>query len=420
VGKNRIDFQFLGDARDLINATRGAQGALDRTETAADRTDRAMGRFDDTIKNLALGIGAAELGKFAYEAIQMGEQADQVAESARTVLGPELETLRKNLEDVRGAMGLNVAELDTLAAQFGLLTESMGLTDSEQATFIENLVNTGGDLAAFRGDVGQAQEAIDSLAGAYKGEFDSLENWGIKLSAAEVELRKVEIAARDGSENLSDQQLELMAITELIEERSAPAFGSLAEAQETAAGQANELKTKWEDLQIKVGQFLAPALDWLLTLVLDGIEAWGRLTDAQEFWNTRLGVWYKKLDDFTHRVLEPFGKVIRAIRDAVGWLIEKFETLIGVLGRVKFPSVPSWVPFIGDDGGGGRQLGGTPAPKGISGGGPLTGGGSRTINVNVEAGLSNPQSVAQTVVETLQVYEQTNGTIPITVRGWEQ
>lgn len=426
----KISFKFLGDARDLIDATRGAQRALDKTEDSSSRTRDALGRMDDTIKNLAIGIGAAELGQFAYQSIQMADQAEALAESARTVLGPELDTLRSNLEDVRGMMGLNIGELDGLAAQFGLLTESMGLTDEQQRTFIENTLGVAGELAAFKGDIGLTQEAVESLAGAYKGEFDSLENWGIKLSAAAVQARKLEIAARDGNEELTDQQLELEAITELINEAAAPAFGSLADAAGDSAAKSNELKTKWEDLQILIGTILSPALEWLLDLVLNAVDAWGRLTDKAEFWNTRLGHWTRSIMDFVNNVLAPFKTALGAIRDGFQWIIDKVQILIGWLDRISFPDIPSWVPFIGDDGAGkGGVVGSDIVPKtpgSVSGGGarsfgsPATGGSPPGVHVTVEAGLGDPQAIARKVVEVLQVYQQTNGALPITVTGVEE
>lgn len=422
---NKISWSFLGDARNLVDATRGANRALESTEAAGSRTDRALGRMDDAVRNLAIGLGAAEIGRFALDSIAMADSAEQAAESAEAVLGPALDSLHERLEGIRGTMGLNIGEVDALAAKYGLLTDGMGLTDEAQADFIATLVEVGGDLAAYNGRVGEVEAAIDSLGGAVRGEFDSLEQWGVKISAAALQAKALELATDPANASLSEQELQLLALTTLIKEQAAPAMGALKDAQDDNAAKANELKTKWEDVQIMLGNFLSPALNWFLDLLLRASEAWGRLTDKAEFWNTRLGHWTRSFLNFMETVLAPFIAMWNAIRDAIQFVIEKVQWLIDLLGKIKFPELPSWVPFVGSPDGPGKSTG-TFGPKG--GSGPVVGGGSRASSyasmpatqISVEAGIGDPQAIAQRIVELLQQYELTNGALPVTVLKSEQ
>lgn len=428
---NKVSWKFLGDASDLIRATRGANKALDDTSDASKRSSMSLGDLKGTLKDLAIGLGAVELAQFAWDSIQMGDAAEQVAESAEEVLGSSLDTLHERLEGTRQAMGLNILELDTLAAKYGLLTEGMGLNDEAQAEFIETLVTVGGDLAAFNGRIGESEEAIDALAGAVRGEFDALENWGLKINAAAVEQEALRLEAEGLTEGLSEQEVELLALTNLINEQAAPALGSLEEAQDTNATKANTLKTKWEDLQIMLGQFLSPALEWLLDLVLNAAEAWGNLTDSQEFWNTRLGVWTRAVLDFVDTVLTPFRVAVEAIASAFSWLYDMGKKAVDFISNIDLPSIPNplgWIP--------GFAKGGTvPGPKGaprlirahggerivnddmgVTGGAGGTGNG---VNIIINTGVGDPQAIGRAVVEALQVYEQTNGALPVTVKGVE-
>ncbi len=50
-------------------------------------------------------------------------------------------------------------------------------------------------------------------------------------------------------------------------------------------------------------------------------------------------------------VFGPFGITIRGIGNTVGWLIDQIEALIGVLKKVKFPSLPGWIGGLGGLGG---------------------------------------------------------------------
>lgn len=422
----RLSWKFLGDARDLDQANRTAQRSLDQTEGKTKKTDRAFSGLNTTLVAFAGAIGAAEVGRFALDAVKLSQAADQAAISAEKVLGPALDTLRGNLEGTREAMGLNRGELDEIAARFGLLTDSLGLTDEAQAEFIEGLITMGGDLAAFKGDVTDAPAAIDAFGSALKGEFDALESFGVKLSEAEVKERALKLALDPANEGLSDQELRIQAITELIAEKAAPAVGSLEEAMDDGKTAAQELNTKLEDMKIALGEKLAPAVEWVLGFLLDAIDAWDRLRN--DFENTQLGAFVKEL--------EPVGAVLKWILDNLLNIPAAIKTVKDVAKGIGnfFSSVAGGIGSVAKAIGviPGFAKGGTvPGPKGskqlvVAHGGeeitnPAMGGGSGggDIYLTVQAGVGDPQEIAKTIVDVLRVYNQTNGALPVTVRSVE-
>jgi hypothetical protein len=424
---NDLFFRFLGDAKDLDQATRKANQALGSTDRESSKTKTSIGNLNRAVGGFVATIGAREVLTFAKDAAELAMQAEAAGESAEKVLGPALQTVHTNLDGVRQAMGLSSLELDTIIAQYGLLTEQYFETDEAQAAFIEDLVRMGGDLAAFKGDVSAAPEAVAAFGAALRGEFDPLEQFGVKLSEAAIQEEILRLKADPLNDTLSDQELRIAAIQSLINDKAAPALGSLAEAIERGDTKGSELNARLDDMKIKLGDKLQPALEGVLSFLLDVIEGWERLTT--DFDNTKLGQWVQKL--------EPVGAVLKWIGDnllnisaALNIIREAWDKVKGFWNTITsgIGSAAKWIGAIP-----GFAKGGTvPGPKGaprmiVAHGGervtnPDMGGGGGdgiTYQINVTAGVGDANEIARQIVEALQVYNQTNGAIPVTVRSTE-
>ena len=288
--KRTIEVDFLVDDKDK----KKLKGIGDEAQGTVSKFDGMKGAIGGAVA----AIGIQQIADFALELGQLAEQAQIAADSAEKVLGPALEGLHEDLEQTRLTMGLNSGELDALIAQFGLMTESLGLTDEAQAEFIEWLIQTGGELAAYKGDLGLSEEAVAALGATLRGEYDSLEQFGIKVGDAAVEERKLQLAADPANASLSDQQLELLALQQLITEKAGPAIGSLAEAQDGLAGKTNEATARFEDLKAKLGVQLLPVLEDLLSFLLEFMDSWDRLANPATFETTNLAAWLRSLEDF--------------------------------------------------------------------------------------------------------------------------
>lgn len=407
-------FRFLGDAKDLGRASRDAQGDLEGVNRKA---SAAVGPFG-AAKGAALGfigaLGVGTVASFVNETARMGEQAAIAGESAEKVLGPALEGLHERFEDVRGTLGLNIGEFDTIAAKFGLLTDSMGLSDEAQAEFIGNLIETGGELAAFRGNVSEAPEAIDAMGAALRGEFDPLEQFGVKLSEAAVQERILELKSKPANAALSEQELRVKAIQELIDEKAAAAVGSLAEAADTLAGKTNEANTALDDARIALGAKLQGPMTAVLEFLLESIEAWERLANPETFETTQLAKWLRDLDEglgpvdeWIGELIASFGELFRIVGDVIDRIANLGDTPVPVAGGGT-RRVPSPQPYRPP----GRP-GGVLQGLGTQSLGPY-GGSMGAVYITVNA--LDPAAAAKAVVQALQNFERTNGAIPITTR----
>lgn len=427
-------FRFFADTKGLSRGTSDASRDLSKTEKAAAGASRGFSNMGRALAAAGLAIGAKEVLDFAIASGKMAEQAQIAADAAETALGPAADTLRTRFEDLRGVMGFNSGEFDTLIAKQGLLVTSLGASQEAAGDLIGDLVEIGGDLAAFTGEVGETEAAIDAVGAAIRGEFDPLEQWGVKLNEAQI---KAEIARREGVDPLfaalEDGEQRLIVIRDLITEGAAPAIGSLGDAADTAAGKANDLNSSLEDLQIELGEALRPAIEEGLDLLLDTVNLLNDAADGTRTWTDRLislGDALAGLVGDTNAISEEWALWTGRI-DAARRNVDNFVRSIGNIPNlianpfreIRAPSLPSWVPRF--------QKGGTvPGPRGAPTPAIVHGGeeilrpdqqhsmsSGAGVVINVTAGLSDPQTIAREIVNLLQIYNRTNGPLDVAVRG---
>ena len=407
--KREIRYRTTMDARDY---QRGARKVEDATGGMQQLMIGAQRRVGEAAVNMGRDLARAA-AQWIGDAPLMAEKAAIVAESAEKVLGTAAGELRKEFAELRLVMGLNIGEFDALIARMGLVTEVMEGGDEAQADFIGRIIESSAALAAFQGDIGLAGEVTEALMALMRGEVDTIERWGINLKKADIDERAAELMEMNSA--LDEQTAFYLALVELVEEQAAPAFDSMAEAQETAAAKSTALRTKSEDLQIILGDKLLPILIAILDWVLKGIEGWEMF--AQVLGNRGLMG--------TLRVLFPtLDKLARLIERIVGWLRSAWEwagKASGALGRIRVPKIS--FPSFGIPGfaGGGTVPGPVGKPtlavlhggETVSGiGGRSGGGGGGGVTINVTAGISSPQETAEAIVDLITLYERQNGQLP--------
>lgn len=443
-----ILFRFLGDAKSLERAGGKADKSLGKTQ-------KAMGGLTKAVGALGLALGAREVLQFGLDAAKMAEQANLAGEAANKVLGPSADMLRSRFEDLRGVMGLNSLEFDQLIAKQGLLVTGMGASEEAAAENIAKLIQLGGEAAAFTGEVDRTTDAIDAMTAAIRGEFDPLEQWGVKLSEAKIQ---AEITRREGVDPLfaamEDGEKRIEVITDLIEDALAPALGSLEGAADTAAGKQNDLTASFEDLKIELGQELLPALHDLTQALIDleplikgvatvaGVAAGNLGNLASVFANItsffsgsdslidrfiRLGDAIERFFTATPtgRLAQWLGEMLRKVGDLGNLVIRvtaRIQNMFNIARNIS--NVVGSIPFF-HSGGTVPGPAGQAVPAMLQGGERVlprghsqnSGGGdgmSVTINIGV---AGDPQATAQAIVNLLETYNRNQGAVPIEVRN---
>ena len=437
-----VYIRYLADASKLVGESKRAGRSVDKVGGSAKRANKQMSGFaSSTVKFFAGTAVAAGMAMFVNEGIKMADTADLIRTSWEKTFGAAGGTLVSNLEDQRKALGLAEFEMQKLLGTTGQLAQQQGMTKDESADFAEQLFIMAGDVAAFTGELDAAPQVLGAFQAAIRGEFDPLEQFGIKLSQAAINNKALEMTAKATVKELTDQEKQT-ALLALITDALADETGALSEAMETGATDANELTAEMKDAQEgigQVGQVLKRSLNSALLWFIDLMESAGRKIGTYLTWLDKMGdktagvfgALIRFASDFSEalfgvgdgaqnmaaRFSSAFNSIMGPIRGVSSGINSLSSRVNSVIGRIRSIRIPGFATggIVGGQTGapslavvhGGERVQ-TPAQQRSADGG---GGGGNVYNISVSAGLANPNETAMAIVDLLRQYQRTQGAL---------
>jgi hypothetical protein len=254
-----------------------------------------------TVPILAMGAAMVKTASDMEESINkvevaFGASADNVKNWSKTTL--------KNFGIAQGTA------LD-MAANFGDMSTSMGLSTSEAEKMSTSLVGLAGDMASFK-NIGfdQAQTALTSI---YTGETESLKLLGIVMTEANLE----QFALSQGlSANLKkySQAEKVQLRYRYVMQMSANSHGDFIRTGAGAANQSRIFAESLKELAANFGKILLPIFIKVITKVNQVIQ------------------WFGNLSDRTKKII----LIVLALTAAVGplvFIIGKVISIISMVGK---------------------------------------------------------------------------------------
>lgn len=275
---------------------------------------KAGSKWGSALKASALaglaGLGVAA-GKILGDSVRAASEAEQAVGGVQAVFGKYADSVLADSKKAAAGLGLSAAAYNELITASGAMLKNKGLKSF--ATDARDLVKVGADLAAQYG--GSTKDAVDALNSALRGESDPIERYGISMNAAAIQAEALSLglvknvkdlgkikAAQNGAilaqrkyntalsehgkgsdevlaaesslvrsksalskalegtkAQLTDAQKAQAALS-LVTKQSADAQGAFARESDTLAGQQQRLGAEWDNLKVKLGTALLPAL----------------------------------------------------------------------------------------------------------------------------------------------------------------
>lgn len=241
-----IRIAILADAR---NALRG----LNQTETAAGRLGRGVGRALGGVAKVAAGAAAAvgtiavAAGAGALKLGGMASEAEQSFGAVEAVLGKSAKQFQRWTDANAAAYGITEQVANQAGATYAALGKNLGIAEQDLADFGIRGIQTAADMAAAFG--GDTTEALEALGAGLRGEFDQLEQYGVKLTADLVK-RKQEaegITAAAATELLIQQQL-------------GGVIGQNSREHDTWAATTDRIRAKMQEILTAAGKIVLPVM----------------------------------------------------------------------------------------------------------------------------------------------------------------
>ena len=229
--------------------------ATSELDPAARKVGSGFGSKLGLAMKAGLAAGGIALAAFGKASLDAASDAQQSLGATETVFGKFADSVIATSDKAAQQYGLSANEYRENANLLGALFKNQGVALKDLGSSTDTMISKASDLAATFG--GTTADAVGALGAAFKGEFDSLERYGISLKESTIQ---AELAKRgqDGLTGAALAAAKQQAITDLIFKQSKDSLGAFANESGTLAGQQQRLSAQFENFKATIGTALLP------------------------------------------------------------------------------------------------------------------------------------------------------------------
>lgn len=296
-----------------------------------------------TLGKTMVGIGGAAtaaftvpivagFGKAVFAASDLGESISAV----ETVFGDAADTLLDFGETSATAVGMSQEKFNSLGIVTGSLLQNLGYDSEGAADATVMLAERASDMAAvFNTDVDQALEAINS---GLKGEMNPLEQFGVKLNAAGVNAKAMEMGLAATESELTDNAKAQAALA-IIMEQTERISGTFTEEAGSLGGSMRILKAQLGDAAAQLGQQLLPYVTMAVQFFSQLVEKFQNLSPAAQKIIVIVGL--------IVAVIGPLLVIVGTLIMAIGAIIPVISAVVGAVGGALIPIILAIIAYVG-------------------------------------------------------------------------
>src|SRR4029077_5565869 len=222
----------------LVDAAQAAAGL--------DNAGGDVESFGTKFAKIGAAVGAAAgITAFAAKAGAAASDLEQAAGGVDAVFKDSAKQIHAWAGDTSDNIRLPAAEFEKFALQIGAQLKNAGVPMDQLAGKTKDILGLASDLSAQFG--GSTADAVDTLSGALKGNIETLDNYGVSISAAAVSA-KAQAMGLDQSTEAAKASAKQQATLAIIFEQTKDAQGAAGrEAKTFAASQEhlNEVMTNF-------------------------------------------------------------------------------------------------------------------------------------------------------------------------------
>lgn len=246
--KLRVD--IIGDASKLTKALNTASGKLESFGSKVTNIGKSL----TTRLTLPLGIAGGA-------AIKMASDFEESLNKVNVAFGEASGTVKDFAKTTLQQFGIAQGTALDMAALFGDMSTSMGLSVDAAADLSTSLVGLAGDLASFKNM--NIEEVTTALAGVFTGETESLKRLGIVMTQVNLEQFAMEQGIRKTIKEMSQAE-KVQLRYQFVMAKTANAQGDFARTSEGAANQMRIFQESMKELGASFGAVILPAFTKLV------------------------------------------------------------------------------------------------------------------------------------------------------------
>lgn len=237
----------------------GLRSAENTARASAQRIGNIM-----TKTGLALGAIGLPFAALIKDAIGAASDLRESQNAVNVVFGESSNVLLDYSQTAASSIGLSAQAFNQAGAVMGAMLQNLGFDQAAAARQTIILTERASDMASiFNTDVATALAAIQS---GLKGEFNPLEQFGVKLNMAAVNAKAMELGLANANGELDDAA-KAQAILAIVMEQTDKVAGDFVNTSDQLANSQRILTAELEDAKAALGEeFLPIALEVVTAL----------------------------------------------------------------------------------------------------------------------------------------------------------
>ncbi len=302
-----INVSIIGDAKKLVAATKDADKA----------TGGLMKSGAKVLGTLAVaGVGIDKAFDFVQESVKEADRLGDATSRLNRLIG---QTDTQKLAEVAGEfhnLGLSKQDVLELGANFATVTAPLELNPGIVGDFADDVAATAAAMALVDAEGRDAAFFVEQIGKAAGGAEKPLKELGIAVSDDAVAAQALKDTGKDLPSQLTDTE-KAAARLKIIMFELAPALRDAAAGSGDVERKQAEMQARVETLSGELGMALTPALNDVLTVLLD---------IAKHDW----GYDFKRIAWGVGEILTPIARANDGLRTLLG-LLEEVGKATGVV-----------------------------------------------------------------------------------------
>lgn len=237
----------------IIPSMRGAEGELKKslgdTSSSAGTSSGSIfgGMFKKAIA--AAGIGIA-LKKVVGDAFAQGGELQQNLGGTEAVFGKFAKSIQDQAVSAYKNMGMSASDYMATANKMGSLFQGSGIEQQKSLDMTSKAMQRAADVASVMGiDMSMAME---SIAGAAKGNFTMMDNLGVAMNATTLQAYALEKGVNFKWNTASNAEKAELAMQMFMERTSQYAGNFARESEQTWTGSIGAMKASYQNLMANI------------------------------------------------------------------------------------------------------------------------------------------------------------------------
>lgn len=248
---NTLEIFLNGNSKDL--------------EAALDAAGKKLAGFSSKMKDIGQSLSlrlTAPLALAGGAAIKLASDFEESLNKVSVAFKDSSKDVQAFAKTTLKSFGIAEGTALDMAALFGDMSTSMGLSTSQAAKLSTSMVGLAGDLASFKNM--NIEEVTTALNGVFTGETESLKRLGIVMT--EVNLKQ--FAQQQGIKKTMDQMSQSEKVLlryQFVMKNTANAQGDFARTGGGAANQMRMFNESLKELGVQFGAVILPAVTQIIT-----------------------------------------------------------------------------------------------------------------------------------------------------------